>query len=88
MKNIEEGTIIDVRSPQEFQQEHYPGAVNIPLEQEEYKIEEFKNMRKPNIAYCRSSNRSGMAVTILKQNGIQEVYNAGGLEDMIEHKKH
>lgn len=88
MKNIENGTIIDVRTQQEFLQEHYPGAINIPLDQVAQKADEFKKMKKPIIAYCRSGNRSGMAVAILKQNGITEVYNAGGLEDMIELKKH
>ena len=30
----------------------------------------------------RSGNRSGMAVNILKQNGITDVYNGGSLENM------
>lgn len=75
-------TIIDVRSPAEFAGEHFNGAINIPLEELASRIDKFKEMAKPIVAYCRSGNRSGMAVTILKQNGIADVINGGGLDDM------
>ena len=39
-------------------------------------------MTKPIVAYCKSGNRSGMAVSILKQNGITDVINGGGLDDL------
>ena len=77
-------TIIDVRTPAEFAGQHVPGAINIPLEEVAQKINEFKELPKPIIAYCRSGNRSGMAVTILKQNGIAEVVNGGGIDDMLK----
>lgn len=74
--------IVDVRSPWEFEMEHIPGAKNIPLEEVMYKTAEIKNLNTAVVLYCRSGNRSGMAVSILKQNGITEVYNGGGLSDM------
>jgi phage shock protein E len=74
--------IVDVRSPWEFDMEHVPGAKNIPLEEVMYKVKEFKELKAPIVLYCRSGNRSGMAASILKQNGITEVYNGGGLGDM------
>jgi len=77
-----ETVIVDVRSPWEFEMEHVPGAKNIPLEEVMYKIKELKEIKTPIVLYCRSGNRSGMAVSILKQNGITEVYNGGGLGDM------
>lgn len=80
-------TIVDVRSPGEFEGEHYPGAINIPLEEIASRVDEFKNMKTPIIAYCRSGNRSGMAVTILKQSGVTDVSNGGGLDDMKEASK-
>lgn len=75
-------TIVDVRTPEEFAGEHFNGAVNIPLDEVATRINEFKEMPTPIIAYCRSGNRSGMAVSILKQNGVNEVINGGGLDDM------
>jgi phage shock protein E len=76
-------TIIDVRSPIEFESEHFPGAQNIPLEEVNLKIIEIGAMPKPIVVYCRSGNRSGMAKTILNQQGINEVYNGGGVYEML-----
>lgn len=87
MKNIlEKASIIDVRTPEEFAGAHYPNAINIPLQQLPQRINECKEMSKPIVAYCRSGNRSGMAVSILQQSGIQEVYNGGALEDLLKQK--
>lgn len=74
--------IVDVRSPWEYEMDHLPGAKNIPLEEVPYKLADFKKMGKPLVLYCRSGNRSGIAVSILKQNGLTEVYNGGGLADL------
>lgn len=74
--------VVDVRSPWEFEMEHIPGAKNFPLEEISTRIQELKSFGKPMVLYCRSGNRSGMAVSILKQNGIEQVYNGGGLGDM------
>jgi phage shock protein E len=88
MNNIKEliknpsTVVVDVRNAWEYEMEHIPGAKNIPLEEIPYKVEEFKSFKNPVVLYCRSGNRSGMAVSILKQNGVADVYNGGGLGDM------
>lgn len=74
--------IVDVRSPLEFESEHIPGTQNIPLEEIPSRVAEFKSLGKPLVLYCRSCNRSGMGVSILKQNGVTEVYNGGSLGDI------
>lgn len=76
-------TIVDVRSPMEFNMEHVEGATNIPLDQVQFRLDEFKAMSQPIVLYCRSGARSGMAASILKQAGLSEVYNAGGLDDIM-----
>ena len=81
---FENATILDVRTPEEFSGNHYPGAINIPLNELPQRMEEIKAMKQPIVAYCRSGNRSGQAVSILKQNGFTEVYNGGGLDDMLK----
>ena len=78
------GTVVDVRSPEEFKINHFRGAINIPLEMVNNHIADFKVMEKPVMAYCRSGNRSGMATTILKSAGIQDVINAGSLDDILQ----
>ena len=81
-KNTEK-TLLDVRSPEEFSQNHVPGAVNIPLDQITNRLDEIESMKSPIIAYCRSGNRSEMATSILKQHGY-EAYNGGGLSDVLQ----
>lgn len=79
-------TIVDIRTPEEFAGQHVPGAINIPLDEVGVRINDFKEMQKPIVAYCRSGNRSGMAVAILKQNGIAEAVNGGGINDRLQTK--
>ncbi len=82
----ENASVVDVRQPEEFAEGHYPGAVNIPLGEIAQRMEEFKNMQTPIIAYCKSGGRSGMAASMLQQAGISEVHNAGGLSDILNLK--
>ena len=84
--NLNNAKIIDVRSPGEFAAGHYPGAINIPLDEVAYRIGELQDIGKPIIAYCKSGTRSSMAVSLLKQYGIQEVYNGGALQDLLKDK--
>lgn len=76
-------TIIDVRTPGEFAGQHVPGAINIPLERLSERINELKGMPKPIVAYCRVGNRSGIAVAILRQHGIADALNGGGIDEML-----
>ena len=78
-------TIVDVRTPAEFANEHLPGAVNIPLDKVLSRLDEFKQMSKPIVVYCRSGNRSQMAVSLLNRYGIEEAINGGSILDMMSH---
>ena len=75
------GTVVDVRTPEEFQGASVPGSVNIPVQEIPYRIEEFKNLNTPLILCCASGGRSGMAAQILSQQGI-ECVNAGSWMDV------
>jgi rhodanese-related sulfurtransferase len=68
--------IIDVRSPQEFDNGHIKGSKNIPVNIIQRELNTIKKMGKPIITVCQSGARSGMAKGILKSAGI-EVYNGG-----------
>jgi phage shock protein E len=74
--------IIDVRTPGEFVDESYPGAVNIPLNVLPAKLGELGPKDKPIVLYCASGARSAQAARLLKQEGFADVVNAGGLDDM------
>lgn len=86
-KLIEEGAmLVDVRSAGEFAEGSVPGAVNIPVEAIASNINRFKN-KNHIIVFCRSGNRSGMAKTILQQNGINAVTNGGTWKDVLSFVK-
>lgn len=78
-----QATVIDVRSQMEYDMEHFPGALNIPLETVSEEAVKIGAMSKPIVLYCRSGNRSGMAKTILEQHSVAEVYNGGGIIEMM-----
>lgn len=75
-------SIIDVRNTYEFETEKINGAINIPLPELMNHINEIKQMSKPIVVHCLSGGRSATAVSILKQHGIDEVYNGGGIFTM------
>jgi NADPH-dependent 2,4-dienoyl-CoA reductase/sulfur reductase-like enzyme/peroxiredoxin family protein/rhodanese-related sulfurtransferase/TusA-related sulfurtransferase len=63
------GMILDVRSPQEYELWHIPGAVNIPLGKLRSQIDRIPR-DKPVFVYCRVGFRSYLAYRLLKQRGI------------------
>jgi len=74
--------IVDVRSPAEFKDGAYPGAINIPLPLLPLRMKELEPKDTPLVLYCASGARSGQGMRFLKQNGFTDVVNAGGLDDM------
>jgi phage shock protein E len=74
--------IIDVRTAEEFNEEHYPNALNIPVDQIRQRLTEFGEKNTPIVVYCASGSRSAFAARMLKSAGYTDVINAGGLEDM------
>ena len=69
-------TLIDVRSPQEYEEGHLKGAISIP----EYELKSrYKNELKDKdaniIIYCSSGSRSKKAKKLLEKMGYNNVYN-------------
>jgi phage shock protein E len=66
---------IDVREPEEFAASHVAGAVNIPLG----KVDEasMRPFAKDDdvVLYCRTGNRSSVAIQTLKQLGFTNLTN-------------
>ena len=73
------GTLLDVRSPMEFEENHISGAINIPLDTIETNVQKISEMQKPIVVYCLSGGLSSTAESILQQNGIEDIYNGGGI---------
>lgn len=78
--------ILDVRTPSEFAEGHIKGAINIDFYSETFRDElDVLNKTKIYFVYCRSGNRSGQAMEIMKSLGFSTVYNlsAAGMGDWI-----
>jgi len=75
LAKIKEGDaiLIDVRTREEFNEGHIPGAVNIDF-YEDY-VENISNYDKERkyLLYCRSGSRSYSALKIMKNQGFQNV---------------
>ena len=63
--------------------EPVPGAVNIPLDELPERWEEFKDMPRPLVIFCRSGVRSGQAIEFLKSKGISDGMNGMGASDVL-----
>lgn len=73
-------TILDVRQPGEYEEEHLPGARLIPLPQLADDYTQL-NPEQPVIVHCAIGGRSRVAAQLLAGLGFKEVYNlAGGIK--------
>ena len=75
--------IIDVRSPQEFEEGHIDDAINIPLYEINSNFVKIINDKNQEIVlYCLSGQRSKNAYKKLIKLGYSNVFNLyGGLEN-------
>jgi rhodanese-related sulfurtransferase len=83
---LAEGAIIvDVRTPQEYNEGHISNSLNIPVQQIEARVSTLKKKGKPVILCCKSGGRAGRAKVVLQRNGIKSINGGswGGLNYMI-----
>jgi len=76
--------IIDVRTPNEFDQGRVADSINIPIDRIPVNATRIKEMNRPVIFCCSSGSRSGQAVSIMKSTGLKEVYNGGSWLDVMK----
>lgn len=75
---VEGAFILDVREPDEVEEEPVPGAVNIPLAQLRSRLGELPREREINVT-CRSAVRAWNATRILLQHGLAARNISGGI---------
>jgi len=73
--------LVDVRSPGEYAAGHVPGAMNIPLEQVESRIDDFGTA--PVAILCHSGKRASMACEVLEQHRSDILVVDGGTQAWI-----
>lgn len=75
-------TVIDVRTPGEFQSGHVEDSINIPLQEIDKRVDEIKAMKTPIVLCCASGGRSGQATAYLKGQGV-DCKNGGSWLDVL-----
>ncbi len=76
------GVIVDVRTPEEFNEGHIENAINLPVDEiEDRALEVLPNKKETYLIYCRSGNRSAQGAKILENMGYEIIYDFGGIKD-------
>lgn len=84
--NTEGYALVNVLSPESFEEEHIPGSINIPQGEEE-KFEQRFAKDKEIIVYCASEScdASPKAAEELRDRGFSKIYDyADGMKDWKE----
>ena len=71
--------IVDVRTVEEYNEGHIPGAINIPNESITAAPSELPDKDQVLYVYCRSGNRSKQASSKLAKLGYTNIYEMGGI---------
>jgi rhodanese-related sulfurtransferase len=66
-------TLIDVRTPAEFETVHIPGSYNVPLDTLDEHRSELRGISHPVVLVCRSGGRASQAERKLVQAGLPNV---------------
>jgi rhodanese-related sulfurtransferase/rubrerythrin len=70
-------TLLDVRQPWEYEEDHIPGSKLVPLGDLKEGTQDL-DPNKPTLVYCAIGGRSRVAAQLLSGRGFQEVYNLSG----------
>ena len=82
METEENYVLLDVRTVEEYEEGHIPGAICVPNETiGEDEIEELPDKEQVIMIYCRSGNRSKQAAKKLLEQGYTNLYEFGGIID-------
>ena len=75
---------IDVRTANEFQSGHVPGAKWIDIYASDFE-QQIKKLDREKLyfVYCRSGSRSSQALSLMKSWGFQKVENQGSKEQAL-----
>ncbi len=79
-KVAEQGVVtLDVRTPGEFNEGHIEGSQLIDFQSGNFENEiAALDKSKTYAVYCRSGNRSGQAVKVMREAGFNNLYNLNG----------
>lgn len=76
--------LVDVRTAGEFRGGSAEGALNIPLNELEKRLDELGAKDAPIGVFCKSGQRSARAQDLLMSKGYTEVVNLGGVSSVVK----
>lgn len=82
---IDQGALVlDVRSPEEFDGGHLPGAVRVDFDDTEALQQAIGEDRDRSVVlYCGSGRRAGKAIDALEAEGYNALFNGMGYKDLM-----
>lgn len=76
-------TLVDIRETYELEMDGaVQEAINIPMSEIPERWEEFKDMPRPVVIFCRGGSRAASVIGFLTENGIDDCFNGGGFADV------
>lgn len=79
MDQLKNFQLIDVRTPEEYQETHIESAVNINFYDDDFKVQlEELNKEEPILVYCKLGGRSSKAVKLMSDIGFSEIIELKG----------
>ena len=77
LEDLDEPAILDVRSANEYRDEHIPGAKNVHVGRLRHELDELPRDR-PLVVHCQTGGRAAVAEGILLDAGFQNVVDLAG----------
>jgi rhodanese-related sulfurtransferase len=80
VQNDDNSVVLDVRTPEEFEEGFIPNALNIDIYKGQgfvYLVDELDKSKKYYV-YCKAGGRSHQACKIMQELGFQDTYNLLG----------
>ncbi len=77
--------VVDVRTQEEYNEGHIPGAILVPIDEiRNGNFEKLEDKNQVLLIYCRTGRRAEDAAEILAEEGYSKVYEFGGIVDWEE----
>lgn len=74
--------LVDVRTKEEFEEKHLPGAILLPVEDiKDGRLERLPDKDQIILLYCRTGRRAEDAAAYLAKKGYTNIYEIGGIID-------
>jgi rhodanese-related sulfurtransferase len=79
IQNTPDAIILDVRTPEEYDSGHLPGAINIDINGFDF-LEQVENLdpSRPYFVYCKMGGRSARACLTMHEQGFANLHNLKG----------